>query len=155
MDGNQFANTLCSSCTGIGSSLNSADVAANHNGHETAAHMDEAIQSAYSWAQKPMPDYELASLRGKIKRVQARLEELDKLQARQDAGEAAEEHDGFRIVRNAEQNRLQILFDGKPDEATRSALKQNGFRWSPRNSAWQRQLTDNAERAARRALGLE
>ena len=104
---------------------------------ETAAHMDEAI------------------LRGKIKRTQARLEELDKLQARQDAPEAAEEHDGFRIVRNAEQNRLQILFDGKPDEATRSALKQNGFRWSPRNSAWQRQLTDNAERAARRALGLE
>ena len=48
----------------------------------------------------------------------------------------------------------EILFDGKPDEATRSALKQNGFRWSPRNSAWQRQLTDNAERAARRALGL-
>ena len=29
------------------------------------------------------------------------------LQARQDAPEAAEEHDGFRIVRNAEQNRLQ------------------------------------------------
>ena len=155
MDADQFANTLCSSCTGIGSSLNSADVAANHNGHETAAHMDEAIQSAYSWAQKPIPDYELASLRGKIKRTQARLEELDKLQARQDAPEAAEEHDGFQIVRNAEQNRLQILFDGKPDEATRAALKQNGFRWSPRNSAWQRQLTDNAERAARRALGLE
>ena len=87
---------------------------------ETAAHMDETIQSAYSWAQKPMPDYELASLRGKIKRTQARLEELDKLQARQDAGEAAEEHDGFQIVRNAEQNRLQILFDGKPDEDTRA-----------------------------------
>lgn len=49
---------------------------------ETAAHMDETIQSAYSWAQKPMPDYELTSLRGKIKRTQARLEELDKLQAR-------------------------------------------------------------------------
>lgn len=122
---------------------------------ETAARTDEAIQSAYSWAQKPMPDYELASLRGKIKRTQARLEELDKLQARQDAGEDSEEHDGFRIVRNAEQNRLQILFDGKPDEDTRAALKQNGFRWSPRNGAWQRQLTDNAERAARRALGLE
>ena len=122
---------------------------------DNAAHMDEAIQSTYSWAQKPMPDYELASLRSKIKRTQARLEELDKLQARQDTPEAAEEHDGFRIVRNAEQNRLQILFDGKPDEATRSALKQNGFRWSPRNGAWQRQLTDNAERAARRALGLD
>lgn len=40
---------------------------------ETAAQNDAAIQSTYSWAQKPMPDYELSSLRGKIKRVEARL----------------------------------------------------------------------------------
>ena len=122
---------------------------------DIAARNDAAIANAPAFAQRPMPDFELTSLRGKIKRVQARLEELDKLQARQAAGEAAEEHDGFQIVRNTEQNRLQIIFDGKPDEDTRQALKQNGFRWSPRNSAWQRQLTDNAERAARRALGLD
>ena len=122
---------------------------------ELAARNDAAIASAPAFAQRPMPDYELSSLRGKIKRVQARLAELDALQARQEANEAAEEHDGFQIIRNAEQNRLQIIFDGKPDEATRTALKSNGFRWSPRNSAWQRQLTDNAERAARRALGLD
>lgn len=103
----------------------------------------------------PFPAYELQSRRGYIKRVQARLEDLDNLQARQASGETAEEHDGFQIVRNAEQNRLQIIFDGKPDEDTRQALKRNGFRWSPRNSAWQRQLTDNAERAARLALGLD
>ena len=61
---------------------------------------------------------------------------------------------GGEIVRNIEADRLQILFDEKPDEETRAALKQNGFRWSPRYSAWQRQLTPNAEAAARRALGL-
>lgn len=105
------------------------------------------------WVDKPVPDFQLSSLRGKIKRVQARLNELDKLQSRQ--ADPAEEHDGFQIVRNTEQNRLQIIFDGKPDDTTRQALKQNGFRWSPRNSAWQRQLTDNADRAARRALCLE
>ena len=53
-----------------------------------------------------------------------------------------------------EQNRLQILFDGKPDEETRAALKSNGFRWSPKNQAWQRQLTRNAEYAARQVLDL-
>ena len=58
--------------------------------------------------------------------------------------------DGGEIVRNLEADRLQILFDEKPDEETRAALKSNGFRWSPRYSAWQRQLTDNAMRAARR-----
>ena len=122
---------------------------------EAAAHNDAAIASAPAFAQRPMPDFELASLRGKIKRVQARMAELDRLQAQQASPAAAEEHDGFQIVRSAEQNRLQIIFDDKPDEDTRAALKSNGFRWSPRNNAWQRQLTDNAERAARRALGLE
>ena len=59
-----------------------------------------------------------------------------------------------KIVRNAEENRLQILFDEIPNADTRDALKSNGFRWSPRNKAWQRQLTQNAEYAARRVLGL-
>lgn len=121
---------------------------------EAAAQNDEALKNAYSWAQKPMPDYELSSLRGKIKRVQARLAELDKLQAEQAAPAGSTKFDGGEIVRNAELNRLQILFDDIPDEATRAALKSNGFRWSPRNKAWQRQLTQNAEYAARRALGL-
>ena len=37
-------------------------------------------------------------------------------------------------------------------EETRSVLKSNGFRWSPRYGAWQRQLTRNAEYAARCVL---
>ena len=49
---------------------------------------------------------------------------------------------------NAEANRLQILFEEKPDAATREELKSNGFRWSPKAEAWQRQLTDNAYRSA-------
>ena len=39
---------------------------------------------------------------------------------------------------------MQIFFDEKPDAATREELKSNGFRWSPKAEAWQRQLTDNA-----------
>lgn len=61
---------------------------------------------------------------------------------------------GGEIVRNTEADRLQIIFDEKPDDEQREALKQNSFRWSPRYGAWQRQLTRNAEIAARRALGL-
>ena len=33
-----------------------------------------------------------------------------------------------------------------------SNLKHNGFRWSPRFSAWQRQLTDNAFYAVTRVV---
>ena len=106
------------------------------------------------WIDKPCPDYELTSLRGKIKRTQARLDELDKRteQAQQPADNT--KFPGGEIVRNTEADRLQIIFDEKPDDEQREALKQNGFRWSPRYGAWQRQLTRNAEIAARRALGL-
>ena len=106
------------------------------------------------WVKHPVPDYELTSLRGKIKRVQARLDELDKRTEQTAQPAESTKFSGGEIVRNLEADRLQILFDEKPDEETRAALKQNGFRWSPRYSAWQRQLTPNAEAAARRALDL-
>ena len=106
------------------------------------------------WVKHPIPDYELTSLRGKIKRVQARLDELDKRTEQAQQPTESTKFSGGEIVRNLEADRLQILFDEKPDEETRAVLKQNGFRWSPRYSAWQRQLTPNAEAAARRALGL-
>lgn len=34
-------------------------------------------------------------------------------------------------------------------------LKSSGFRWSPKNKAWQRQLTSNALGAAKRLLDLQ
>lgn len=103
---------------------------------------------------KPCPDYELTSIRDKIKRTEARLAELDKRQEAADQPQEVTKFPGGEIVRNLEQNRLQIVFDDKPDEALREKLKGEAFRWSPKNNAWQRQLTQNAERAARRVLGL-
>ena len=122
---------------------------------EAAARLDAQFAETRQrcpWIDKPCPDYELTSLRGKIKRVEERIAELDK-RAQQPADNT--KFDGGEIVRNQEADRLQIIFDEKPDEDTRAALKQNGFRWSPRYGAWQRQLTQNAESAARRALGLK
>lgn len=102
----------------------------------------------------PFPAYELASIRGKIERTEQRLAELDRREQQTAEPQTGTAFDGGQIVRNIDLNRLQILFDTIPDAATRAALKQNGFRWSPKNQAWQRQLTDNAERAARQVLRL-
>lgn len=108
-----------------------------------------------TWMSKPFPDYELASIRDKIKRTQTRLDQLNTMQekAKDDDGNK-EKFDGGEIFRNYKQNRLQILFNEKLDEETRQNLKSHGFRWSPRNNAWQRQLTTNAERAAHQVLKL-
>lgn len=102
----------------------------------------------------PFPAYELSSIRGKIERTEQRLAELDRREQQTAEPQTGTAFDGGQIVRNIDLNRLQILFDAIPDADTRAALKQNGFRWSPKNQAWQRQLTDNAERAARQVLRL-
>ena len=102
----------------------------------------------------PFPAYELASIRGKIERTEQRLAELDRREQQAAEPQTGTAFDGGQIVRNIDLNRLQILFDAIPSADTRAALKQNGFRWSPKNQAWQRQLTDNAERAARQVLRL-
>ena len=45
---------------------------------------------------------------------------------------------------------MQLLFDEKPPEDQRRALKSEGFKWAPSQGAWQRQLNQNAIRAAAR-----
>ncbi len=51
------------------------------------------------------------------------------------------------VIQNTDDNRLQLLFPNKPERETIERLKSRGFKWSPRNKAWQRQLTPNALRA--------
>lgn len=60
-----------------------------------------------------------------------------------------------KVIENVEANRLQLEFDGKPDEDIRKELKSNGFRWSSRFGAWQRQLTENALWAMKRISFLQ
>lgn len=62
------------------------------------------------------------------------------------------EFEGGKVVKNFSEDRLQIIFPDKPDSETISKLKSNGFRWSPRFVAWQRQLTINAYYACARVV---
>lgn len=83
--------------------------------------------------------FHLTSVNNKIKALEERLSTFEK------AATTEQKLNGLEIVRNLQEDRLQLLFDGKPEEAERSFLKSNGFKWSPRFKAWQRQLTANAE----------
>ena len=96
--------------------------------------------------------FELSNNNANIRRYEARIKELEKRAA--EPAQEGWEFDGGRVVVNAEMNRLQIVFDGKPDEAIRAELKAEGFRWAPSQKAWQRQLTDNALRAVRRIKSI-
>jgi len=96
-----------------------------------------------------IPTYRLSYNLAEIKRVKQRIEELERRAEKPLQGWTFE---GGTVDANASDNRLQIFFDAKPDETTRSALKSRGFKWSPRAGAWQRQLTTNAIYAARAIL---
>lgn len=63
--------------------------------------------------------------------------------------------EGGTVVWNYAEDRLQILFDEVPESEMRTALKHNAFKWAPRNKAWQRQLTRNAEYAAGKVLKID
>lgn len=92
------------------------------------------------------PSYELQNNNANIHRIKERIQQIEK----QQAGPSRDgwKFDGGEIVMNTAESRLQVIFEEKPDSDTRTELKANGFRWAPSHGAWQRQLTDNALRAA-------
>ncbi len=92
------------------------------------------------------PSFLLKNLGANIRRIRQRIEYLRAMREK----ESTEiEINGVRILNNAEENRVQMFFDGKPAEETRKELKRNGFRWSPRNGCWQRMLGNHAEYLAK------
>lgn len=53
------------------------------------------------------------------------------------------EAEGVELWANYQLDRVQLVFAEKPDHQTREKLSRSGWKWSPRNEAWQRQLTRN------------
>lgn len=84
--------------------------------------------------------------------IRATKDRLQKLESVKESGTKETETDFFKIVENTETMRLQLFFDGKPDENTRNILKKNGFKWAPSQNAWQRQLTPNAKCALKQII---
>ena len=109
--------------------------------------MKAEMSSQWHIEDKPYPSWALSNNNAEIRRIKGRIAELTK---KQETAYAGWEFDGGKVEANREDNRLQIFFEEKPDEKTREALKENGFRWSPKAGAWQRQLNDNAIYAADR-----
>ena len=95
------------------------------------------------------PDYALQNNNANIHRIEGRIKEL---RTTKDRGTLETENQFFKIVENTKVMRLQLFFDGKPEPEVRDVLKSNGFRWAPSQSAWQRQLTNNARYALKRVI---
>lgn len=108
---------------------------------EQIGNLKVEMQKGWHYEDKPFATYQLSNNNAEIHRVEGRLK---KLRAAKTEGNTESENEYFRTVENTEIMRLQLFFDGKPETEVRDILKKNGFRWSPKNDCWQRQLTDNA-----------
>ena len=117
-----------------------------------AVHMDSYIQLNY-YGKKPFPSFRLENNNANIRRIKERIAGLEK----RDSAAFGEGwvFPGGSVVMNMEDNRIQVLFDEKPDEEMRGALKSNGFKWAPSKNAWQRQLNENGIRALRRIARIQ
>jgi hypothetical protein len=100
--------------------------------------------------------YELTNNNAEIRRAKERLVQ-EKRRAEEDAQvtEDQKTEDGDLVLRdngeaqvvvNKELNRVQLKTPEKPAAALIQRLKSRGFRWSPKNQAWQRQDTEDARR---------
>ena len=114
---------------------------------EQAAKFDDAVKNGYSWETAPFPQYALTNNNAEINRLKKRIAEIS---TDKELGFVGWEFNGGEAVINEDKNRLQLVFDEKPNDEQRSALKANGFKWAPSEGAWQRQLNNNAIYAAGR-----
>lgn len=93
--------------------------------------------------------FKLTNNNAEIHRLETRLRNI---KAAKEAGDSEEDYGFCKLIRNTTDMRIRFIFEGKPSADVRDVLKGEGFRWSPKEKAWQRQLTRHGEWAAERAV---
>ena len=81
--------------------------------------------------------YELTNIGARIRETKLRIKRLEEEENLQFPDI---EFNGGKAIHNKEINRIQILFNNIPSIEIRNELKHNGFHWSRKEGAWQRQF---------------
>lgn len=115
---------------------------------EQIAEINENMERCDWYSEKrPFQRFELSNNSQNIRNCRKRLERLKK--AKKTGTQESEDENGlYKLIENKDIMRIQFRFDGKPSDEIRTILKAHGFRWSPHNMSWQRQLNGNGKYAA-------
>lgn len=122
---------------------------------EVLTKRQEAMKAKNAKARKegrqvPFAPYSLSNNNQNIRSVKKRIDQLEAQKGKETTQRQIEfMGESVVVIENVDLMRLQLMFDGKPDDGIRAVLKKNGFRWSPKNGTWQRKLTPNAVSALR------
>jgi hypothetical protein len=131
---------------------------------KTAQEFLEAREREPYFNKQPYAAYHMTNVNAELRRIQARIDTLNKAKAQAEAAKANPQAaaeataanypklDGVHVQENADEMRIQLRFDDIPPAETREKLKRNGFRWSPSQKAWQRLLNQNGKYAAQSVL---
>ena len=106
----------------------------------------------YAFQKKGFQTFQLSNNLAKIKATE---EAIKRHTAMAECEDKEFTFDGGTVEFCYSEERIRIHFDAIPNVEMRAKLKSEAFKWSPKNSAWQRQLTPNAVRATKRVLGVE
>ena len=91
-----------------------------------------------------IPAWRISNNGANIRRIEARIKDLEQ------RAELEPVHITTALYElKVEDNRVQFIFDGKPDEEIRNILKFHAFKWSPSRGAWVRQASGNGLYAAK------
>lgn len=97
------------------------------------------------------PRYALSNNNANINRLEKRIKQIEALRQRAPQDVKTE---NYEYREDAGENRVMFIFDGKPDEQTRTILKKHAFKWSPSRKAWVRQLTGAGIFAGQQVRGM-
>lgn len=119
---------------------------------EDIAKLEVEMARSYRQSPKPYESFLLSNNNAEIHRLRARITELERRQTT--PAPEGWSFSGGEVVMNRDENRVQIIFDSKPDADVRAMLKQEGFRWAPSQGAWQRMLNQNGIYAAKQVTKM-
>ena len=109
----------------------------------------EILKPTERWQSVGFPTYQLQNNLAKIKATQAAIE---RHKAMAEAEDKEIKFNGGRVVVCNSDERMRFYFDEIPPVEVRNLMKRNAFKWSPKNGAWQRQLTANCKFDTKRIL---
>lgn len=113
----------------------------------TACIIEEIMSGPhYSFEKKGFQTYQLSNNLAKIKATEQAIKRHTEMTTAEDTEFT---FDGGKVAVCNSDERVRIYFDDIPDKDTRDMLKSNAFKWSPKNKAWQRQLTPSCMRATK------
>ena len=109
----------------------------------------EILKPTERWQSVGFQTYQLQNNLAKIKDTQAAIE---RHKAMAEAEDKEIKFNGGRVVVCNSEERMRFYFDSIPPVEVRNLMKRNAFKWSPKNGAWQRQLTANCKFDTKRIL---